>query len=464
MARGLRTFVLDPTTNPGRTNLFTLDRRLLVLDYAHNEAGMDGLVEILRGLRPPGREIWLAIGTAGIGPTRSSTGSRCAPPSAWTTSGDRGAAAVPARAAPGGRDRATPGGAARAGKRDVPVYGDEMRALRAMLKDSSPGDVVGYGARAARAGVPLVAGQGRQTPRAGRRPSAGPSCLGARHNRPEMRSCATPRAAWRMRAMAAPQHSAMESPIVVASNRAPCTSNAARRQTRRPSRVGGLVTVLGGVLERDDATLVAAAVTEGDREVAPRGRKLEGAEQRVRYVDIPEERYEGYYNGIANGLLWFAHHYLWDLPRNPSFGERTEHEWADYVEANRAFARVLAAESKQDPVFLIQDYHLTLVPRMLRELCRRRGSSISRTPRSPDGRTSHAARRDPLGDAPRDAGGRRRGVPGSSVGRELPPVGRGSRTSTSTSAPTAPTSTVARSRSARSPSRSARSRSGRRRR
>ena len=116
------------------------------------------------------------------------------------------------------------------------------------------------------------------------------------------------------------------------------------RQARRPSRVGGLVTVLGGVLERDDATWVAAAVTEGDREVAPRGRKLEGAEQRVRYVDIPEERYDGYYNGIANGLLWFAHHYLWDLPRNPSFGERTEHEWADYVEANRAFARVLAAE------------------------------------------------------------------------------------------------------------------------
>ena len=38
------------------------------------------------------------------------------------------------------------------------------------------------------------------------------------------------------------------------------------------------------------------------------------------------------------------------------------------MEANRAFARVLAAESKQDPVFLIQDYHLTLVPRMLREL------------------------------------------------------------------------------------------------
>ncbi|MGH2672393.1 MAG: alpha,alpha-trehalose-phosphate synthase (UDP-forming), partial [Actinomycetota bacterium] len=101
---------------------------------------------------------------------------------------------------------------------------------------------------------------------------------------------------------------------------------------------------------------------------APRGRKLEGAAQRVRYVDIPEQQYDGYYNGIANGILWFAHHYLWDIARTPSFGEKTEHEWADYVEANRAFARALSAEAKNDPIFLIQDYHLTLVPRMLREL------------------------------------------------------------------------------------------------
>ena len=169
--------------------------------------------------------------------------------------------------------------------------------------------------------------------------------------------------------MAVPQHSAMESAIVVASNRGPIRferNDEGRLVARRGA--GGLVTVLAGVLERDDATWVAAAATEGDREVAPRGRKLEGAAQRVRYVDIPDDRYDGYYNGIANGILWFIHHYLWDLPRTPSFGERTEHEWEDYVAANRDFARVLAAEAKHDPIYLIQDYHLTLAPQMLRDL------------------------------------------------------------------------------------------------
>ena len=36
-----------------------------MVDYAHNEAGMTGLIELLRGLRPPGGRTWLAICTAG---------------------------------------------------------------------------------------------------------------------------------------------------------------------------------------------------------------------------------------------------------------------------------------------------------------------------------------------------------------------------------------------------------------
>ena len=171
--------------------------------------------------------------------------------------------------------------------------------------------------------------------------------------------------------MASATHSAMESTLVVASNRGPVSFERDEQGNVQPRRgSGGLVTVLGGVLERDDATWVATAVTDVDREIALRGRKLGegGAVQQVRYVDIPPERYDGYYNGIANGILWFAHHYLWDMARTPSFDERTEHDWTDYVEANRAFARALVSEARHEPVYLIQDYHLTLVPEMLRRL------------------------------------------------------------------------------------------------
>jgi cyanophycin synthetase len=151
VVRGLKTFVLDPKKNPGRTNLFSLDRRILVLDYAHNEAGMDGLVEILRGLRPVGRDIWLAIGTAGDRTDEILQGFALRA----ALGADHLAIAELVRYLRG-RSREDViahlrRGAARAGKHDVPVYADELRALKGMLAASAPGDVVGITALAQRA-------------------------------------------------------------------------------------------------------------------------------------------------------------------------------------------------------------------------------------------------------------------------------------------------------------------------
>ena len=65
VVRGLTTFVLDPDRNPGRTNLFEVDGRVIVVDYAHNEAGMRGLAQVCRGLCRPGGSVWPAFGSAG---------------------------------------------------------------------------------------------------------------------------------------------------------------------------------------------------------------------------------------------------------------------------------------------------------------------------------------------------------------------------------------------------------------
>jgi cyanophycin synthetase len=143
VARGLRTFVPDPKANPGRSNLFSLDRRVVVLDYAHNEAGMDGLVEILQGLRPSGSEIHLAICTAGDRTDailrgfalRAALGAdHLAIAELLHYLRGRSREDIVARL----RD-----GAARAGKRDVPVHPDELHALRALLDASAPRDVIG---------------------------------------------------------------------------------------------------------------------------------------------------------------------------------------------------------------------------------------------------------------------------------------------------------------------------------
>jgi cyanophycin synthetase len=142
VARGLRTFVLDPERNPGRANLFRLDGRILVIDYAHNEAGMLGLTEILGGLRGRGHETWIAICTAGdrtdailhAFALRAALGS------------DHLAIAellhyLRGRAREEVVDRLR-AGAREAGVEDVPAYEDELHALRAMVHASRSGDVV----------------------------------------------------------------------------------------------------------------------------------------------------------------------------------------------------------------------------------------------------------------------------------------------------------------------------------
>jgi trehalose 6-phosphate synthase len=164
-------------------------------------------------------------------------------------------------------------------------------------------------------------------------------------------------------------HPAIESPLVVASNRGPVSFARDESGDPVPERgSGGLVTALAGVLFEADATWVAAAMTEVDREAAASGTALDdGTGGHMRYLDLPSDVYESYYNGIANAVLWFVHHYLWDLVQLPVFDAETRRAWDDYREVNDRFADVLAGLADPDPVFLVQDYHLSLVPRLLRE-------------------------------------------------------------------------------------------------
>ncbi|GIU98198.1 MAG: hypothetical protein KatS3mg013_2001 [Actinomycetota bacterium] len=132
---------------------------------------------------------------------------------------------------------------------------------------------------------------------------------------------------------------------------------------------GGLVTALAGVLFEVDATWISAALTDGDREVAASKRSLEVEPVgHMGFLEVPGDRYDGYYNGISNHILWFLHHHLWDVATDPVFDGGTARAWEDYKEVNRAFAAALDAERDRNPVYLVQDYHLSLVPGYLREM------------------------------------------------------------------------------------------------
>jgi cyanophycin synthetase len=65
VVEGLTSFAPGPDLNPGRMNVYSLGEITVVLDLAHNEAGLQALLEIMRGLRPAGGRLLLGMGTPG---------------------------------------------------------------------------------------------------------------------------------------------------------------------------------------------------------------------------------------------------------------------------------------------------------------------------------------------------------------------------------------------------------------
>ncbi|WNF28614.1 trehalose-6-phosphate synthase [Streptomyces sp. C11-1] len=150
--------------------------------------------------------------------------------------------------------------------------------------------------------------------------------------------------------------------VLVASNRGPVSYTLGEDGTLDARRGGGgLVSGLSAV---DDKLWVCAALGDGDREAVRRG----VGEPGVRMLDIDAEVHADAYNGIANSVLWFVHHLLYQTPVEPVFDAEFRRRWASYERYNRAFARALAEEAGPGAAVLVQDYHLALVPGMLREL------------------------------------------------------------------------------------------------
>jgi trehalose 6-phosphate synthase len=164
-------------------------------------------------------------------------------------------------------------------------------------------------------------------------------------------------------------------PLIIASNRGPVTFDVdedGNRILRRGS--GGLVTALSGLTQQVDATWISCARTredsrwrEGKIPLSDHAKPID-----VRFLTPEPSAYEGYYNVIANPLIWFLQHSMWDVPRAPVIDRATWRAWEEgYVCVNRVFAEAIATQvraTQGSPLVMLQDYHLYLVPRFMRDL------------------------------------------------------------------------------------------------
>jgi trehalose 6-phosphate synthase len=160
--------------------------------------------------------------------------------------------------------------------------------------------------------------------------------------------------------------------IVIVSNRAPVTFSRSVSGERTYSRgAGGLVTALNAVSRRsENAVWIASAQSEEDLRVSRETAPYEVEDLRVTLVEHDARAYDLMYNHLANPLIWFVQHGLYDLPYAPTLGENTKRAWEEgYVPVSRNFARAVSrtVEGEGAPVILLHDYQLYMTPLFLRE-------------------------------------------------------------------------------------------------
>jgi trehalose 6-phosphate synthase len=168
-----------------------------------------------------------------------------------------------------------------------------------------------------------------------------------------------------------------DQPLTIVSNRGPAEFARDATDVRFARRGGGgLVTALSGLVSHRKALWIASAMTEEDVVVAREARgepvtiELDGISYETIMVVSRPEAYDRFYNMIANPILWFIQHYLWDLSNAPDIRREEVDAWRNgykVVNADIAEATLKAIEGQEEPVVMLHDYHLYTCPGLIRE-------------------------------------------------------------------------------------------------
>ena len=154
--------------------------------------------------------------------------------------------------------------------------------------------------------------------------------------------------------------------FIVVSNREPYVHTFSGRKVTVQIPASGLTVALDPVMQACGGTWVAHGSGDADKEVVDKDSKVGVPPDEPRYslrrVWLTKEEEAGYYYGFANEALWPLCHIAYT---RPIFSET---DWNTYKKVNRIFADSVLNEVGDRKAFVfVQDYHLALLPRMLKE-------------------------------------------------------------------------------------------------
>ncbi len=154
--------------------------------------------------------------------------------------------------------------------------------------------------------------------------------------------------------------------FVVVSNREPYVHTFAGREVKCLVPPSGLTAALEPVMRACGGTWVAHGSGDADREVMDGGCKVGvppgDPHYHLRRVWLTKEEENGYYFGFSNEALWPLCHIAYTRP------VFRESDWNTYKKVNRLFAdQVLEEVGNRKAFVFIQDYHLALLSRLIKE-------------------------------------------------------------------------------------------------
>ncbi|MFQ6028117.1 MAG: trehalose-6-phosphate synthase [Dehalococcoidia bacterium] len=154
--------------------------------------------------------------------------------------------------------------------------------------------------------------------------------------------------------------------LIIVSNRQPYIHELVAGEPQYVMPAGGLTSALDPLMQACGGTWIAHAGGKGDRHVVDREGKvmvpLDDPRYALRLLWLSDQEEQGYYYGFSNEALWPLCHNAYT---EPVFDAR---DWETYKAVNQKFAdQVLEEIGNQPAVVLTQDYHLALLPRLIRQ-------------------------------------------------------------------------------------------------
>lgn len=155
-------------------------------------------------------------------------------------------------------------------------------------------------------------------------------------------------------------------PLFVVSNREPYMHIKEGKDIRTIVPAGGLVTALDPIMRAAGGTWVAHGSGEADFEVTDANNRIkvppEEPAYTLRRIPLSKEEEDGYYYGFSNEGIWPLCHIA---HVRPTFRKE---DWQFYYDVNKKFCETVLEEiaDVKEPCVLIQDYHFTLLPSMIK--------------------------------------------------------------------------------------------------